>query len=317
MNSHDQDLGSTAPALLSNGTVLQVGKNQLAYLMNQSNLGGNTGTGIATASVCPGAIAGGGDAVLGSVVYVPCESGLQALQTSAAPASGLCALDQLLKRPRPADQRRWTDLVHRRELAVRHRSRYRRHGGQPLPWESQTNHFPSPSVGDGLLLAPTQRIRSYAFAGSAGLPGPPSPPPPAAPPNSSYWLVASDGGIFTYGNAPCSTALWGATTPEPAGRRHGGDANDASGYWLVASDGGVFTYGQRGLSRVDGWNQELNAPVVGMAASRDGGGYWLVASDGGIFAFGDAAFHGSMGGTNLNAPVVGMAATPDGEEATG
>ena len=54
MNSHDQDLGSTAPALLSNGTVLQVGKNQLAYLMNQSDLGGNTGTGIATASVCPG-----------------------------------------------------------------------------------------------------------------------------------------------------------------------------------------------------------------------------------------------------------------------
>ena len=63
----------------------------------------------------------------------------------------------------------------------------------------EANHFPTPSVGDGLLLAPsTDQV--YAFSGSAGLPGPPSPPPPA-PPNSSYWMVASDGGIFTFGNA--------------------------------------------------------------------------------------------------------------------
>ena len=39
-NSHDQDLGSTAPALLSNGTALQVGKSQTGYLLSQASLGG-------------------------------------------------------------------------------------------------------------------------------------------------------------------------------------------------------------------------------------------------------------------------------------
>jgi N-acetylmuramoyl-L-alanine amidase len=57
---------------------------------------------------------------------------------------------------------------------------------------------------------------------------------------------------------------------------------------------------------------DLNAPVVGMAATADGGGYWLVASDGGVFSFGDAVYHGSTGNEHLNAPVVGMAATADG-----
>ena len=60
-------------------------------------------------------------------------------------------------------------------------------------------------------------------------------------------------------------------------------------------------------------DDNLNAPVVGMAATPDGKGYWEVASDGGIFAFGDAAFAGSVGGQHLNAPVVGMAGTPDGK----
>ncbi|MCZ7527875.1 MAG: hypothetical protein M5U14_16750 [Acidimicrobiia bacterium] len=59
----------------------------------------------------------------------------------------------------------------------------------------------------------------------------------------------------------------------------------------------------------------LNRPIVGMAATPSGGGYWLVASDGGIFAFGDAAFHGSMGGTDLTGVgklVVGVVSTRTG-----
>ena len=34
----------------------------------------------------------------------------------------------------------------------------------------------------------------------------------------------------------------------------------------------------------------LNAPIVGMAATPSGKGYWLCAADGGVFAFGDAAY---------------------------
>ncbi|HXQ59191.1 MAG TPA: N-acetylmuramoyl-L-alanine amidase [Acidimicrobiales bacterium] len=75
--------------------------------------------------------------------------------------------------------------------------------------------------------------------------------------------------------------------------------------------GGVLDFGQAGsFGSLQG--TDLDAPVVGMAATPDGGGYWLVASDGGVFSFGDAGYHGSTGGTRLDAPVVGMAATPDG-----
>ncbi len=84
----------------------------------------------------------------------------------------------------------------------------------------EVNHFPTPSVGDGLLLAPsTDQV--YAFSGSDGLPGPPSSPPPA-PPNSSYWMVASDGGIFTFGNA----GFYGSAGSLPLNRPVVGDGAD-------------------------------------------------------------------------------------------
>jgi hypothetical protein len=57
---------------------------------------------------------------------------------------------------------------------------------------------------------------------------------------------------------------------------------------------------------------QLNAPVVGMAATSDGNGYWMVAADGGIFNYGNAAFFGSAGSIPLNKPIVGMAAMPGG-----
>ena len=78
-----------------------------------------------------------------------------------------------------------------------------------------------------------------------------------------------------------------------------------------AVGGGVLNFGQAGaLGSLQGDN--LDAPLVGMAATPDGGGYWLVASDGGVFTFGNAVFHGAIASTHLNAPIVGMAATPDG-----
>ena len=53
------------------------------------------------------------------------------------------------------------------------------------------------------------------------------------------------------------------------------------GYWEVASDGGIFTYGAAQFRGSTG-SLDLNAPIVGMAATPDDHGYWLVASDGGI-----------------------------------
>jgi len=126
---------------------------------------------------------------------------------------------------------------------------------------------------------------------------------------SAYWLVASDGGIFSFGGAPFYGSTGGIQLNKPIVGMTAGP--NSQGYWLVAADGGIFSFGDAGFHGSTGGIQ-LNAPVVGMAATHDGGGYWLVAADGGIFCFGDAPFYGSMGGKPLNQPIVGMAATPDG-----
>jgi hypothetical protein len=127
--------------------------------------------------------------------------------------------------------------------------------------------------------------------------------------DGGYWLVASDGGIFNFGDA----GFFGSTGAISLNKPIVGMAAtpDAGGYWLVASDGGIFAYGDAGFFGSTG-GIHLNKPIVGMASTPDGGGYWLVASDGGIFAYGDAGFFGSTGSIHLNKPVVGMAATPDG-----
>ncbi len=126
---------------------------------------------------------------------------------------------------------------------------------------------------------------------------------------AGYWLVASDGGVFSFG-AP----FYGSTgamklnrpivggTPSPTG----------AGYWFVASDGGIFSFGDAGFFGSTG-AMTLNKPIVGMAATPSGRGYWLVASDGGIFSFGDARFFGSTGDIKLNKPIVGMAPAPTGK----
>jgi hypothetical protein len=171
------------------------------------------------------------------------------------------------------------------------------------------------------------------------------------PPKWGYWTVASDGGIFSFGDAGFHGSMGGKPLNAPmvgmapSGSGNGywtvasdggifsfGDARffgstggmhlnapivgmavkpDGNGYWLVASDGGIFSYGQATYLGGEG-GVHLNQPIVGMDVTPDGGGYWLVAADGGIFAFGDAGFLGSMGGQHLNKPMVGIAATPDG-----
>ena len=171
---------------------------------------------------------------------------------------------------------------------------------------------------------------------------------PALDPAGGYRMVASDGGLFSFGRAPFYGSRGGLSIGAPmvavaddpstggywevtssgqvytfGGARYDGAPGgvhdivgmaaspDGGGYWLVASDGGIFAYGDAGFYGSMG-GQRLNSPVVGMAAAPDGLGYWLVAADGGIFSFGDASFFGSAGSLHLNRPVVGMAAMPNG-----
>jgi hypothetical protein len=124
-----------------------------------------------------------------------------------------------------------------------------------------------------------------------------------------YWIAASDGGVFAFGDAGFFGSMGGkplnapvaAIASTPTGR----------GYWLTATDGGIFAFGDAGFFGSMG-GKPLNAPVAAIASTPTGRGYWLTATDGGIFAFGDAGFFGSMGGKPLNAPVSGIARTGTG-----
>jgi len=168
-------------------------------------------------------------------------------------------------------------------------------------------------VADGLGAGTMTAVFDVGGTPPPPPPPPPSPPPPPgivpAPAPAGYNLVASDGGVFSYG----ASAFFGSMGGHPLNAPIVSEAAtaDGRGYWFVATDGGVFNYGDADFFGSMGATR-LNAPIVGMAPDPVTGGYWLVASDGGVFAF-DAPFFGSMGGSHLNAPIVGMAATPDGK----
>ncbi len=121
-----------------------------------------------------------------------------------------------------------------------------------------------------------------------------------------YWLVGSDGGVFSF-NAPYLGGTGGIHLNKPV---VGVTATlNGTGYWLVASDGGVFAYNAPFYGSTGGIH--LNKPVVGIGVDRTTGGYWLVASDGGVFSY-NAPFYGSTGSITLNKPVVGIAPVSDG-----
>ena len=150
---------------------------------------------------------------------------------------------------------------------------------------------------------------NYALAytsasGDFSVTGGPVVAPPPPPPTYGYWLVGSDGGIFTFGSAQFHGSTGSLRLQRPVVGIS--PTADKGGYWLVASDGGIFAFGDAGFfgsipgaglnPAGSGLPHSLNAPIVGMVPSSDGGGYFMVASDGGVFAFGDARFEGSCPG---------------------
>ncbi len=75
-NLTDADLGSLGPVLLPDGTMFIVGKSGVGYVLRSDALGGVGGQVLAK-PICH---AYGGAAVVGSIVFVPCNEGLQQVQ---------------------------------------------------------------------------------------------------------------------------------------------------------------------------------------------------------------------------------------------
>ena len=83
-----------------------------------------------------------------------------------------------------------------------------------------------------------------------------------------YWLVASDGGVFTFGGTRFfgSTGTIALASPD---RRRGAPTPTGRGYWLVASDGGVFSFGDARFLGSMG-DVTLDEPIVGDRRDPDG-----------------------------------------------
>jgi hypothetical protein len=138
--------------------------------------------------------------------------------------------------------------------------------------------------------------------------------------DQGYWLVASDGGIFSFGDAGFYGSIPGLGI-SPAGSRAPHSLNAPiigmvpsvgdNGYFLVASDGGVFAFG--------GAKFEGSCPGIGgcpggaadaVVPDASGNGYWVVTAAGYVTSFGDAAAYGSPG--PLGEPVAAAVRSWDG-----
>ena len=134
-----------------------------------------------------------------------------------------------------------------------------------------------------------------------------------------YWLVASDGGIFAFGDAGYHGSIPGAGL-RPAGSGLPGSLNapivgmvpstDGGGYFMVASDGGVFAFGD---ARFEGSCPGIggcNGAAVAVVPDATGNGYWVVTSTGAVYTFGDAVSHGAPG--PQTSAMTSAVATPNG-----
>jgi len=164
-NARDLDM-STAPALLADGQVVAAGKARIVYLLNGSNLGGIGGQEAAVGGACGDDI-DGGVAVVGTTVYLPCVRGTIAVAATTSP-------DQL--------RLLWSSSVGGGPPIVaaglvwtigQDGVLYGLNPSTGVPQDRVSigvpaNHFPTPSVGDGLLLAPAaDRVVAFSAPSAA------------------------------------------------------------------------------------------------------------------------------------------------------
>jgi outer membrane protein assembly factor BamB len=206
-NSHDLDM-STAPVLLPDGQVLLAGKSRIVYLLNGAHLGGighqqatlGGGTGTIMGSACSSDIDGGA-AVVGLTVFLPCTSGIIAVRAAGSPP----ALHLLWSSgtgggpPIVAAGLVWTigqnGVLYGLDPAT---GRVR----QQAAIGALANHFPTPSVADGLLFAPSaDQVVAFAAPAPGARPAPtpvtPSTGHPSSQPHAAPTAAPDRAGSIT------------------------------------------------------------------------------------------------------------------------
>jgi outer membrane protein assembly factor BamB len=162
-NSNDLDM-STEPVLLPDGQVILAGKSQVIYLLNGRHLGGIGGQQAEISPVCSTNI-DGGSADPGMIAYLPCIGSVLAVKATRSPPSLRVLWNSGVGGGPPIEIGGlvWTigqdGTLYGLDPAT---GKVAQQAVIGMP----ANHFPTPGVGAGLLLAPSAR-NVVAFRTSA------------------------------------------------------------------------------------------------------------------------------------------------------
>jgi outer membrane protein assembly factor BamB len=165
----DFDLGSTGPTLLTGDRVFQVGKEGVGYVLDLNHLGGVGGQlGMAKLGGHGSCYSIGATAYRAPYVYVPCDHGMKAVDTSTAtPKVAWAAPDFRSGSPIIAGGRLWNF-----DFEAGYLWGFDPGDGQvldkvPVGPAPPGNHFLSPSASAGRLYLPDgDRLVAISFAGS-------------------------------------------------------------------------------------------------------------------------------------------------------
>ena len=133
----------------------------------------------------------------------------------------------------------------------------------------------------------------------------------ATPDGKGYWLVAADGGIFSYGDAGFYGSTGSLTLNEPIVGMAPRTTARGTGSWpptAASSTTATPTSTARPAART------CPTAVVGMVASPDGGGYLMATENGVVLPFGDAQ---AFGGLTLNPTATQISAIIGNNQGTG
>ena len=135
--------------------------------------------------------------------------------------------------------------------------------------------------------------------------------------DGGYWLDASDGGVFSFGDTQFYGSIPGLGL-HPAGSGLPNSLNapivgmvpstTAAATFMVASDGGVFAFGDAHFAGSCPGIGGCSGAAVAVMPDASGNGYWLVTHTGNIYTFGDAPYYGATG--NTGSPVTSAVRTP-------